>query len=103
MKVQVLVAAMQARPEELAEKMNLSSDTIIINQCDKVGEEAFSHAGHKIVCYDYAERGVGKSRNHAIDKADRDICLFSDEDIVYEKDYEEKNYNHSGFKRISII
>ena len=90
MKVQVLVAAMQARPEELAEKMNLSSDAIIINQCDKVGEEAFSHAGHKIVCYHYAERGVGKSRNHGIDKADRDICLFSDEDIVYEEAYEDK-------------
>lgn len=90
MKVQVLVAAMQVRPEELAEKMNLSSDAIIINQCDRVGEEAFYHAGHEIVCYHYAERGVGKSRNHAIDKADRDICLFSDEDIVYEEAYEDK-------------
>ena len=33
---------------------------------------------------------TGRSRNHAIDKADRDICLFSDEDIVYTDDYAEK-------------
>lgn len=90
MKLQVLVAAMNANPKELAKKMNLSSDAIIIDQCDHDGEETFENAGRKIACYHYAERGVGKSRNHAIEKADRDICLFSDEDMVYEEGYEEK-------------
>lgn len=90
MKLQVLVSAMEADPRELANKMNLASDAVIIDQCGYEGEETFAHAGREIVCCHYAERGVGKSRNHAIDKADRDICLFSDEDIVYEKDYEEK-------------
>ncbi len=90
MKVQVLVSAMHTEPKSLAEKMNLSSDAVIINQCDVNGEETFLHNGREIVCLHFAERGVGRSRNHAIERADRDICLFSDEDIVYEKDYEEK-------------
>lgn len=88
--VQVLVAAMHAEPKELAGRMNLSSDAIIIDQCERDGEEEFTYHKHRIRCFHYAERGVGKSRNHAIEKADRDICLFSDEDIVYRDGYAEK-------------
>lgn len=88
--VQVLVAAMHAEPKELAGRMNLSSDAIIIDQCERDGEEEFTYHNHRIRCFHYAERGVGKSRNHAIEKADRDICLFSDEDIVYRDGYAEK-------------
>ena len=91
MKVQVLVAAMNKNPVELAEKMNLSSDAIIINQCNSVpvtGFEVFSHKNREIKCYHFQEKGVGLSRNNAFMRADRDICLFSDEDIVYEDDYE---------------
>lgn len=90
MEIQVLVSAMHADPKKLAQKMNLSSDAVIINQCDTEGEETFLHGGHRIACYSYRERGIGRSRNHAIEKADRDICLFSDEDIVYADDYVDK-------------
>ena len=90
MEVQVLVAAMHADPKELAGRMNLSSDAVIIDQCERDGEEEFTYHNHRIRCFHYAERGVGKSRNHAIEKADRDICLFSDEDIVYRDGYAEK-------------
>ena len=37
--VQVLVAALHAEPKELAGRMNLSSDAIIIDQCERDGEE----------------------------------------------------------------
>lgn len=90
MKVQVLVSAMNKNPRMLAEKMNLSSDAVIINQCDKEGYEKFEYRGREIECFSFPERGVGKSRNHALMRADRDICLFSDEDIIYENGYEEK-------------
>ena len=90
MKVQVLVSAMNQNPRELAEKMNLSSDAIIINQCDKESYEEFSFKDREIKCYSFAERGIGKSRNNALMRADRDICLFADDDIVYEDGYEEK-------------
>lgn len=90
MEVQVLVAAMHAEPKKLVCRMNLSSDAVIIDQCETDGEEEFTYKNHRIRCFHYAERGVGKSRNHAIEKADRDICLFSDEDIVYRDDYAQK-------------
>lgn len=90
MKVQVLVSAMNQDPKTLVEKMNLSSDAVIINQCDREDKERFTFRDREIVCYSFPERGVGKSRNSALKRADRDICLFSDEDIVYTDDYEEK-------------
>ena len=39
--------------------------------------------------FSFPDRGIGRSRNEAILRADRDICLFSDEDIVYEEGYAE--------------
>lgn len=59
--VQVLVAAMHAEPKELAGRMNLSSDAIIIDQCERDGEEEFTYHKHRIRCFHYAERGVGKA------------------------------------------
>lgn len=91
MKVQVLVSAMNKEPRALAEKMRLLTDAVIINQCDREESCAFQiQKGRVVQCLSFAERGVGKSRNHALMRADSDICLFSDEDIVYEPDYEQK-------------
>ena len=68
--------------------MNLDSDAVIINQCDHYGYEEMEIRGHRVRFFSCAERGVGRSRNSAILRADRDICLFSDQDIVYEDGYE---------------
>lgn len=92
MKIEVLVAAMNQNIVELIKKMNLSTDAIIINQCDKFSyEEVQGKINDKnflIKAYSLKERGVGLSRNSAFMRADRDICLFSDEDIRYVDDYE---------------
>lgn len=90
MKVQVLASVMNQKPEELVKKMNIGSDAIIINQCDRNGYEEITYKGNRIRFFSMAERGIGLSRNSALMRADRDICLFSDEDIVYEDGYEEK-------------
>lgn len=90
MKVQVLASVMNQNLEEIAEKMNLESGAVIINQCDRLGYEEMEKNGEKIRFYSFPERGVGRSRNEAIFRADSDICLFSDEDIVYEPGYQEK-------------
>ncbi len=89
MRVQVLASVMNQDMEELVKKMNLSSDAVIINQCDRLDYGEMEHRGHRIRFYSFPERGVGKSRNEAILRADSDICLFSDEDIVYEENYGE--------------
>lgn len=90
MNVQVLVAAVNAKPTELVEKMNIQSDALIVNQCDSFSYEKWEKDGHIYQCYSMKERGVGLSRNTALMRADGSICLFSDEDIIYENDYENK-------------
>lgn len=83
MKLQILVSAVKKDPKSLAEKMNLQADSIIINQTDKHDYESFEYKGHQIRCYSFIEKGVGLSRNSALMRADGDILLFADEDIVY--------------------
>ncbi len=100
MRVQVLASVMNQTPENIAEKMRLDSDAVIINQCDRLGSAEIDYKGHKVQFFSFPHRGVGRSRNEAILRADGDICLFSDEDIVYEPGYAqaissefEKNYD----------
>ena len=90
MKVQVLVSALEQNARELPERMNLESDAIIINQCDEDKTECLEYKGREIRIFYRNERGVGKSRNYALQNADKDICLFSDDDMVYESGYEER-------------
>ena len=90
MELQLLISAVNQDPAKLAEKMNIRCDGILINQCSHFGYEEIEREGHRIRVYSLREKGVGVSRNNALLRADRDICLFSDEDIVYEDDYPEK-------------
>lgn len=87
MKVEVLVSVMNQSLEDLAERMQLDSDAAIINQCDRLGYEEKAHRGHTLRFFSFPDRGVGRSRNEAILRAEGDICLFSDQDIVYEPGY----------------
>lgn len=89
MKVQVLASVMNEEPKALAGRMMLESDAVIINQCDRLDYEEIEWKGHRLRFCSFPERGVGRSRNEAILRADGDICLFSDGDIVYEPGYSE--------------
>lgn len=84
MKLQILVSSLKQEVKALAEKMNLQADTVLINQCDENRYEEWLKDGHRICCYHLAERGIGLSRNNALLRADEDLCLFADEDIVYD-------------------
>ncbi len=87
MSVEVLASVMHQDMATLAAKMQLDSDAVIINQCDSLDYAEMDRNGHRIRFYSFPERGIGKSRNAAIERADGNICLFSDEDIVYEPGY----------------
>lgn len=87
MRIQVLVATMNQKDHTLLEKMNIQSDAIIGNQCDIDLIEHFKWRNHKITYLNFAERGVGLNRNNALMRANGDICLFADDDIVYDDDY----------------
>ncbi len=89
MRVQVLVAAMHQQDHSLLEKMNIQSDAIVGNQCDRNEIESFEWNGHRITYLNFAERGVGLNRNNSLMRADGDICLFADDDMRYCDDYVE--------------
>ena len=93
MKVEVLASVMNASLRETVQHMNLQSDAVIINQCDRLGQEEMQISQENgeariIRFYSFPDRGIGRSRNEAILRAEGDICLFSDADIVYEDGYE---------------
>lgn len=89
MRVQVLVASMHQQDHSLLEKMNIRSDVIVGNQCDKNSVEEFEWNGYRAKYLNFAERGVGLNRNNALMRADGDIVLFADDDMVYEDNYVE--------------
>lgn len=87
MSVEVLASVMHQDMATLAAKMQLESDAVIINQCDDLACDEMDYKGHRVRFFSFPERGIGRSRNAAIERADGDICLFSDEDIVYKPGY----------------
>lgn len=87
MGIQMLVSAVNKDVRTIAEQMNIETDAIVINQCKSFGYEEYKHRGHIIRCYSLRERGVGLSRNNALMRAEEELCMFADEDIVYEAGY----------------
>ena len=88
MTFQLLVSCVRQDVHALCEKMNISSDALIINQGSAYAAEEFDRKGHSIKALSMDEKGVGLSRTTALQRATADIVLFSDEDIVYSDDYE---------------
>ena len=86
-KVQVLVASMNQIDHSLLTKMNIKSDAIIGNQCDHNSIEHFNWNDYRITYLNFAERGVGLNRNNSLMRADADICLFADDDLIYKDNY----------------
>lgn len=80
---------MNEQVNTLADKMNLETEAVIVNQCDHFEYQQYLHKGRLIQCYSMTERGVGLSRNTALMRAEQELCLFSDEDIVFYPGYEE--------------
>ncbi len=90
MTIQTLVSAVKQDTDKLPQKMGLQTDAVIINQTDRYDHRETEWEKHRIDVYDCAERGVGRSRNTALLRADADIVLFADEDIVYDSGYADK-------------
>lgn len=68
--------------------MNLSADAVVVNQADRVGDEAFTETGIAIRAITTEERGLSNSRNMLLDYSDGDISILGDDDIYYLDGYE---------------
>ncbi|MBV7508967.1 glycosyltransferase family 2 protein [Bacillus sp. sid0103] len=88
MNLQVLISTMHQTDHSLLGKMNIQTDAIIVNQCDRNEFEEFEYKGKLIRILSFEERGVGLSRNNALMRANNDICLFADDDVKYVDGYE---------------
>ena len=83
MQLEMLISSVNQNPGGLLNKMHVNCDAVLINQCDKNSEEKINIGDYEIKVFHRNERGVGKSRNLALEHASKDILLFSDEDIEY--------------------
>ncbi len=90
MNLQVLASVMHQENElKLLEKMNIQSDAIIINQCDSHDYKEIEYNNNKIKYFSFNERGIGLSRNNALMRANNEIILFADEDVIYDSQYKD--------------
>ena len=89
MRLQVLVATMDQSDYSLLDKMKIQTDAIVCNQCDRNEVDHFEYLGNKVAWYSFSERGVGLNRNNALMRADADIGMFADDDMVYVQSYPE--------------
>ena len=87
---QILCVTMFQKDFSKLEQMNVHSDIIFSNQCEKNADETFEFAHHKARMISTNTRGVGINRNFTLQYADADICLLADDDIVYCDDVEQK-------------
>lgn len=89
MNLQVLISTMHQNDYSLLKKMNINSNAIVINQTDSKSSTMFKKNNNDILWVNSFERGLSKSRNLAIKKADSNICLLADDDLVYCNNYRE--------------
>ena len=72
--------------------MNVRSDAILINQCDHFAYEEIRRDGCSIRGLQPERAGGGTEPEQQLLRADQDICLFADEDIIYDETYPEKRF-----------
>ena len=87
-KIQVLIATMHQHDcKNLIKKMNIHSDTIVINQCDTYGYDAFDSNGNQVEVYSVQDRGLSRSRNTALIKSSSEFLCIADDDMIYSNTY----------------
>lgn len=87
MRLEILISALKADSDKLIKTMNISSDAVLVNQCDKEGYEEIKLETGLVKVISSLERGVGNSRNLALNNSSDEIILFGDDDIVYVDSY----------------
>ena len=88
-RIQNLVATMHQQDHALLERLRIQTDAVVVNQCDREGTEEFDFNGNRILWINTCERGLSKSRNMALRAATAEICIITDDDMVYRDGYAE--------------
>lgn len=83
-----LISTMYQDDYSLLDKMNINTNAVVVNQCEREVITKFIYRDHEIVWIDSKDRGLSKSRNLALRNANGTICLLCDDDEVLYKGYE---------------
>lgn len=86
---EVLCVTMNQKNFSNLKKMNIHSNVVFANQCDRTSYEECEFSGNKAKMISTQTRGVGINRNISLMYATADICLLSDDDVVYNNDYKD--------------
>ena len=90
--IEVLLSVMNIKnKEEFKEKIkenNIKSNVLAINQVNNI-KYKFDYVEKNKCIYSYMERGASNSRNRLLENANGDICIFADDDVVFDNNYEE--------------
>ena len=88
--LEVLISALGKDAQALASGMNLECGAVLVDQCSRNDRYEFNTSeGHTVRTIESVERGIGRSRNLALEEARGRIVLFSDDDLVYSEGYAE--------------
>lgn len=89
MKIQVLVATMYQDEgvHSLLDRINLQSDAVVVNQCDRDKKYCFKYNGYDVLWIDSTDRGLSNSRNLALSNANAEICVICDDDEILTTGY----------------
>lgn len=86
---EILCVTMHQTDFSKIQQMNIHSDVVFANQADETSYKELEFENHKAKMITTTTRGVGKNRNLGLIYASADICLFADDDVVYNSDLEE--------------
>lgn len=87
--LEILVSCMHQKNTSIVEKSGITTDVLIINQCDENDYQQFAKNEQTVRMISTQERGLSKSRNMAMKHAQGDICLFCDDDEELYLGYEQ--------------
>ncbi|MBP3802136.1 MAG: glycosyltransferase family 2 protein [Clostridia bacterium] len=85
MNIEIMLSAMNLHKQDL-NKMNINCKCTVINQCENMGFEKYKN----FYIYSYKEIGNSNSRNRGLEHIKEDIILLCDDDVIYNKGFEEK-------------
>lgn len=88
-KFEIACVTMHQKDFSKLNEMNIHSDVIYANQCDRTAYEEVEFDGHTARMISTETRGVGVNRNLALTYAEGDIVLFADDDVTYIDDLED--------------
>lgn len=87
---EILCATMHQSDFSKIKEMNVRSNIVYANQCDRTAYEEIEFDGNTAKMISTQTRGVGKNRNIALIHASANICMLADDDVRYSDDMEQR-------------